>query len=106
VHTTADDPSAYREDDEVERWREKDPITRLQRYLAGRELLDDEEIAKLEEEIESEIEEAWEQSQRQVESFDASALFDHVLEKTPAYLSEQRDQFLSWRGQRSGGDDG
>lgn len=105
VHTTADEPSAYREDDEVERWRERDPITRLQRYLAGRELLDDEGTETLEEEIEREIEEAWEESQRQAESFDASALFDHVLEQTPAYLSEQRDQFLSWRGERAGGRD-
>lgn len=36
AHTTADDPTKYREDDEVEVWRERDPIRRVQAYLAGR----------------------------------------------------------------------
>ena len=33
VHTTADDPKRYRTDDEVEDWRKRDPLTRLQKYL-------------------------------------------------------------------------
>ncbi len=35
-HTTADDPTKYREDDEVAAWRERDPIARVQAYLANR----------------------------------------------------------------------
>jgi 2-oxoisovalerate dehydrogenase E1 component len=35
-HATADDPSLYRSDDEVDRWREKDPIERLRRFLESR----------------------------------------------------------------------
>src|SRR5699024_5467301 len=33
AHTTADDPSVYREDDEVKEWKAKDPIPRLEAYL-------------------------------------------------------------------------
>ncbi|HEX5859761.1 MAG TPA: pyruvate dehydrogenase (acetyl-transferring) E1 component subunit alpha [Microbacterium sp.] len=34
-HTTADDPSRYRDKDEVEMWRRRDPIARLEAYLRG-----------------------------------------------------------------------
>jgi pyruvate dehydrogenase E1 component alpha subunit len=36
AHTTADDPTKYREDDEVAIWRARDPLRRVQAYLAGR----------------------------------------------------------------------
>ncbi len=49
-HTTADDAARYRSPDEVAAWRAKDPILRLERFLAGRglwsESLRDEVLAK------------------------------------------------------------
>lgn len=33
AHTTSDDPTRYREADELEEWRQKDPILRLETYL-------------------------------------------------------------------------
>jgi 2-oxoisovalerate dehydrogenase E1 component alpha subunit len=33
AHTNADDPSRYRRDDEVERWRPRDPLLRLRAHL-------------------------------------------------------------------------
>ena len=35
-HATADDPTLYRSDEEVEEWKEKDPIERLRRFLESR----------------------------------------------------------------------
>jgi 2-oxoisovalerate dehydrogenase E1 component len=35
-HATADDPTLYRSDEEVERWRQKDPIERIRRFLEKR----------------------------------------------------------------------
>lgn len=35
-HATADDPTLYRPDEEVEEWRAKDPIERLRRFLENR----------------------------------------------------------------------
>lgn len=40
-HTTADDPTRYRDANELEDWAAKDPIVRLERHLASRGLLDD-----------------------------------------------------------------
>ena len=39
-HTTADDPTRYRDANELEDWAAKDPIVRLERHLASRGLLD------------------------------------------------------------------
>ncbi len=44
-HTTADDAARYRPPEAVEAWKRKDPISRLERFLTGRELLDDGKIA-------------------------------------------------------------
>ena len=35
-HATADDPTLYRSDEEVEEWKQKDPIKRLRRFLEMR----------------------------------------------------------------------
>src|SRR5881227_1955980 len=47
AHTTADDPTRYRNSDEVEAWRAKDPITRFQRFLMKRDLLSEEQDRQL-----------------------------------------------------------
>ncbi|KAB3529302.1 pyruvate dehydrogenase (acetyl-transferring) E1 component subunit alpha [Alkaliphilus serpentinus] len=37
-HTTSDDPTIYREDEEVEEWAKKDPILRFKKFLINKEL--------------------------------------------------------------------
>ncbi len=46
-HTTSDDPSRYRDDEEVEHWRRRDPIARLEAHLRSRGELDDAFAARL-----------------------------------------------------------
>jgi pyruvate dehydrogenase E1 component alpha subunit len=48
AHTTADDPKRYRSDDEVEAWRQKDPLLRLGSYLKKIGRLDDGKIDEME----------------------------------------------------------
>jgi len=43
AHTTADDPTVYRDDEEVKEWEKKDPIDRLQKYLYENKLWDAEQ---------------------------------------------------------------
>src|SRR5207302_815726 len=40
VHTTADDPTKYRAEEEVRMWEQKDPLTRFRIYLETRDLLE------------------------------------------------------------------
>jgi pyruvate dehydrogenase E1 component alpha subunit len=52
-HATADDPSLYRHESEVDEWRAKDPIDRMRAFLAGRGLWDDDREAALHEEADT-----------------------------------------------------
>ena len=40
MHTTADDPTKYRSDDEVAAWKAKDPIERVRKYLISKSLVE------------------------------------------------------------------
>ena len=51
VHTTADDPTKYRSEEEVKKWEKLDPIARYQKYLVKRKVLDDKLIAEIEKDI-------------------------------------------------------
>jgi len=45
-HTTADDPTRYRDSAELEAWRRRDPIARLEAHLRASGDLSDEQIAQ------------------------------------------------------------
>lgn len=55
-HTTADDATRYRPPEEVEMWKKKDPLLRLQKYMESKHLWDKDEEAKVVAEFEKEIE--------------------------------------------------
>jgi len=96
VHTTADDPTRYRDDDEVEKWRARDPINRVQALLKARDQIDDEMIAALESQIEDEIDKAWDDAKEQIRELEdgvPDAIFDHVFREPTAELDRQRDLF-------------
>lgn len=46
-HTTSDDPTKYRDNDEVESWKDKDPIARLAAYLRSVDAFDDDFVAEV-----------------------------------------------------------
>ena len=87
VHTTADDPTKYRSEEEVKEWERKDPLTRFGAYLDKKRLLE----PGLEEVIDAEIATA-------VAKFEAAGapdpltMFDHVYAEMPPHLREQRDE--------------
>jgi len=94
VHTTVDDPSVYRDEEEVERWEARDPLPRFQGYLEERGLLDDAGVQELEEEIEEEVQAAVDRWEARVAELPGpETLFDHVLAEEPPYLAEQREAF-------------
>jgi 2-oxoisovalerate dehydrogenase E1 component alpha subunit len=47
AHTTADDPTKYRENAEEELWKTKDPLQRLETYLRSENLADDDFFAQV-----------------------------------------------------------
>ena len=93
AHSTSDDPTKYRSQDEVDVWLARDPLARLRRYVVGRGLLDDASDAALEEELNAEIAAAI----TEVEALGPPAretLFDDVYAELPWHLVEQRAELL------------
>jgi pyruvate dehydrogenase E1 component alpha subunit len=88
AHTTADDPSVYRDDEEVERWKAKDPIPRLEAYLRNEDILDDERVETIGQQVEDEVAEAIDEAES-TERPDPSEMFEHVYEEMPERLEEQ-----------------
>ena len=104
VHTTADDPTKYRKEEEVEEWQKRDPIPRFRNYLKDKGIFSDEENERWEGEIEDEIDAAWSETQEQMERFDDPLhMFAHIYEDLPRYLAEQRDELKAALGARGKG---
>jgi 2-oxoisovalerate dehydrogenase E1 component len=88
AHATADDPSLYRSNDEVEEWRAKDPIDRLRRFLEHRGEWDE----WIGEKVEMEITEAVDAA---VTALEAEALpgradaIRHGFARIPGHVVEQ-----------------
>ncbi len=94
MHTTADDPTKYRnEEEEKEAWS-KDPIPRFRKYLVNLGIWNDEKQAALEEQIKSEIDAAVKEFET-LTDFPPEAPFDHVFGTSHAILQEQRAEFLA-----------
>jgi len=93
MHTTADDPKRYRTEEEVEEWIKRDPISRFQKYLIGRNLLSEDKIEALEDEIKNEIQGAVELAEEHMKKFsDPLHLFEHTFAECPPTLKEQREE--------------
>jgi TPP-dependent pyruvate/acetoin dehydrogenase alpha subunit len=109
VHTTADDPSRYRSEEEVDTWRRRDPIPRFQTCLVREGVLTVQDIEDLESELAAELDEAWRDVQELIETLDDPAeMFAHLVARPHAALRLQARQLVKsvGRGQGSSGDDG
>jgi pyruvate dehydrogenase E1 component alpha subunit len=94
MHTTADDPKRYRKNEEVEDWKKRDPLDRVQKYLKDKKLLSDQKIEELEKEIKDDIQKAVEHAEELMKKYsDPLQMFEHVYAEMPAYLKEQRAEF-------------
>jgi pyruvate dehydrogenase E1 component alpha subunit len=91
-HSTSDDPKRYRTDEELARWREKDPVARLKQDLLRAGVLSEEEDRRLweraKEEVAREIKAA-----EAVPPVDPATLFDDIFAAPPPNLLDQRDEF-------------
>lgn len=94
LHTTADDPGKYRTEEAVEKWEKRDPLPRFRNYLVEREILSEEDIDSMEEEIESEVDQSWDDAQAKIEDLGGpEIMFDHLHAERPPYLEAQANAF-------------
>src|SRR5712691_4785607 len=79
VHTTADDPTKYRTEEEVAMWEQKDPLTRFRAYLRKKNLLEE----GLEQQVDGEIAAAVTRFEA-MKPLDVLAMFDHAYAEKPS----------------------
>ncbi|MFQ5428575.1 MAG: pyruvate dehydrogenase (acetyl-transferring) E1 component subunit alpha [Thermodesulfobacteriota bacterium] len=97
-HTTADDSSRYRTDEEVEEWQKKEPLIRYRKFLYNRGILNE----KLEKKIATESEEAVKAAVKEAEAF-APPHPAEMIKYTSATLSERQTKeikALGWEGKK------
>jgi pyruvate dehydrogenase E1 component alpha subunit len=91
AHTTADDPTRYRDAAEVEAWQRKDPITRLQKFLLARSLLSEAEIQQMLTDIEVEINTAVQEAEEKL-AMAPDSFFDYIsADLTPRQQAQRAD---------------
>jgi pyruvate dehydrogenase E1 component alpha subunit len=93
AHTTADDPTRYRDPAEVEAWRAKDPIARFQKFLARRDLLNEDRARQIVEEVEEEVNEAIRIAEA-MPPMAPDSFFDYTSATLTPRLQEQRADLL------------
>lgn len=93
-HTTSDDPTRYRDEDELAAWRRRDPLLRLERHL--------EQLGAPVEELRAEAArrgqeaaDALHAAVPQIPTPSPESLFDHVLTTETAQLARQREQLAA-----------
>ncbi|GGM07131.1 pyruvate dehydrogenase E1 component subunit alpha [Micromonospora yangpuensis] len=90
-HTNADDATRYRDAAEVDAWRDRDPIARLEAYLRATDALDDAAVAAVADEAEA-YAATLRERMNATPTVDPMSLFDHVYAEPTPQLVEQRDQ--------------
>jgi pyruvate dehydrogenase E1 component alpha subunit len=87
AHTTSDDPTVYRDNSEVDEWRDKDPIDRLRKYMMAKGLWDEEKEEAYSEERGRFVKETFEEVEKSGDT-PLEDTFNYVYaQKTPIFRS-------------------
>ncbi|ARZ69139.1 pyruvate dehydrogenase [Streptomyces albireticuli] len=96
AHTTSDDPTKYRRDEERELWEAKDPILRLRTYLDREGLADEAFFAALETEADA-LAKRVRDAVRTMPDPDNMAIFENIYADGHALVDEERAQFAAYQ---------
>nr|WP_312167504.1 pyruvate dehydrogenase (acetyl-transferring) E1 component subunit alpha [Microbacterium sp.] len=94
-HTTADDPTRYRGSDELESWRRRDPIVRLEAHLRALGELDDDHVADTQAAADAIAKEMRAQCLGMV-TRPPLAVFDGVYAEPHSGLERQRSEYAAY----------
>lgn len=92
AHTTADDPTKYRDQAESEERRKQDPLLRIEKLLKEKGEWEEDWLVSISTEIELEIDKAVKEMEAYPKA-DPAYMFDHVFKQPTWNLVEQRKQF-------------
>lgn len=91
-HTTSDDSTRYRDKEEVEEWKQHDPLRRFKEYLKENDNWS-KELEDYEEEAEQKIQEAAETAM-EMDDPEPGEMFDYLYKEMPEMLKKEKQEFL------------
>ncbi|WHY68892.1 pyruvate dehydrogenase (acetyl-transferring) E1 component subunit alpha [Neobacillus sp. SuZ13] len=101
AHTTADDPTKYRDQSQSDIMREnRDPLLRVERYMKANNFWDEDWVMKVKEETATEVELAV----KDMESYpkpNINDLFDNVFEKPTWTIAKQKEEYFQLIGREA-----
>lgn len=92
AHTTSDDPTIYREDEEVEEWRKKDPVDRFRKYLLKKGIITEEWEEEVKEELDNKVVSTFRSLEEDPE-VEVEDIFKYHYETMPPHLEEQLEEY-------------
>ena len=95
AHTTTDDPTRYRLSDDVEHWKLKDPIARLEVYLRRNGLVDDGFVETVAEEA-NDLGHHLREGVKALPDPKPMDMFDHVYAEETEELRHQREGYAAY----------
>jgi len=97
AHTTADDPTKYRDQEESNKKREQiDPILRLERFMKNEGWFDEGWVNKVKEEVTKEIDQAVLELDNYPNA-DMNNVFNHVFAEPTWTIEHQRKAYFAWK---------
>ncbi|MBB3908450.1 pyruvate dehydrogenase (acetyl-transferring) E1 component subunit alpha [Anoxybacillus rupiensis] len=97
AHTTADDPTKYRNQDESKKRRElADPIQRLERFMKREGFWDETWAQSVQEEVGREVEQAITEMENYPEA-KSDDMFDYVFAQPTWTIEQQKNEYNAWK---------
>jgi pyruvate dehydrogenase E1 component alpha subunit len=93
-HSSSDDPTRYRDSNEVDTWKERDPIERFRKYLRAKRVLSQEVEDSYTEAAKAEVNAAVKAAEAKKPP-SVAGMFDDVFRDLTPQLVEQRDELLA-----------
>ncbi len=90
AHSSSDDPTRYRSNEEVEEWKRRDPIERFKKYLREKNIWTEEFEAQLQSEFNEQISQAIQETEA-APSPASETIFADVYAQMPWHLRQQLD---------------
>ncbi|CAG7651942.1 pyruvate dehydrogenase (acetyl-transferring) E1 component subunit alpha [Actinacidiphila bryophytorum] len=103
AHTTTDDPTRYRSDEEREEWASKDPIARLRTYLEREGIAGEAFYAEVEAESDA-LAKRVREGVRNMPNPGTMAIFENVYADGSSLVDEERAQFVEYMSSFESGD--
>jgi pyruvate dehydrogenase E1 component alpha subunit len=97
AHNTADDPSKYIDQQELEKWLQKDPVVRIENYLRSKGIWNDELAKEMHDSCAEQVDVAMNIA-RSTPLATSDALFNHVYVQPPQRMLDQQADWASRNG--------